>query len=144
MPIFVIPSGIIVFLQPCINLFVDVSIIALQLLRESYVVLLLSTVIDVRPSQPRKGWSLIDVTLYGMLIYIKPQPLKAPSPIVVTPLGIVIDVRLEQLKKAPVPIDVTLSGMFIDVIPEQNINAVLPMSATSPSNLIVPTPLLNV
>ena len=34
-PIDVTLSGIIVFLQPLISLFVDVSIIALQLLRES-------------------------------------------------------------------------------------------------------------
>ena len=39
----------VVFLQPTINLFVDVSIIALQLLRESYVPLFLSTTKEVSP-----------------------------------------------------------------------------------------------
>ena len=41
--------GMVVFLQPTIKLFVDVSIIALQLLRESYVPLFLSTTKEVSP-----------------------------------------------------------------------------------------------
>ena len=51
-PMDVTPSGIIVFMQPLINVFVAVSIMALQLFLESYVVLLLSTIMDVRPLQP--------------------------------------------------------------------------------------------
>ena len=39
------------------------------------------------------------------------QPLKAYSPIDVTPSGIVILVRLEQSENAEEPIDVTLSGI---------------------------------
>ena len=35
LPMLVTPSGIVVFLQPAISVFVAVSIIALQLLRES-------------------------------------------------------------------------------------------------------------
>ena len=49
MPVTVL--GITVFLQPVINVFVDVSIIALQLFRESYTVFPDSTTIDVKPLQ---------------------------------------------------------------------------------------------
>jgi len=54
-PMEVTELGMIVLLQPTINLFVDVSIIALQLLRESYVPLFLSTVTEVSPEQPEKA-----------------------------------------------------------------------------------------
>ena len=47
--------GMVVFLQPTINLFVDVSIIALQLSRESYVPLFLSTTTEVSPEQLAKA-----------------------------------------------------------------------------------------
>ena len=55
-PIDVTELGMIVLLQPTINLFVDVSIIALQLLRESYVPLFLSTVTEVSPEQLAKAY----------------------------------------------------------------------------------------
>ena len=42
-------SGIIVFLHPTMSVFVDVSIMALQLLRESYTLLPLATFISARP-----------------------------------------------------------------------------------------------
>ena len=51
-PMIVTVLGIIVFWQPVINLLVDVSIMALQLLRESNFVFPLSTTIEVRPLQP--------------------------------------------------------------------------------------------
>ena len=51
-PIEVTELGMVVFLQPTINVFVDVSIMALQLLRELYVPLLLSTVTEGSPEQP--------------------------------------------------------------------------------------------
>ena len=41
------------------------------------------------------------------------QPLKADSPILVTPSGIFILVKLEQSLKADSPILVTLSGIFM-------------------------------
>ena len=44
--------GMVVFMQPEINVFEDVSIIALQLLRESYIVFPLSTFTDVKLEQP--------------------------------------------------------------------------------------------
>ena len=51
-PIFFVSFGIIVFLQPTINLFVFFSIIALQSFRESNVVLLLSTLIEAKLIHP--------------------------------------------------------------------------------------------
>ena len=76
--ILVILFGITVVLHPCINVLVAVSIIALQLLRLSYMVLPLSTTIDVIPSQPEN----------------------TSLPIVVALLGITINVRVIQLQKA--------------------------------------------
>ena len=51
-PIEMTEFGMDVFLHPNINLFDAISIIALQLSRESYTVLLLSTTIDSMPVQP--------------------------------------------------------------------------------------------
>ena len=47
--------GMVVFLQPCIKVLLAVSIIALQLSRESYFVLPLSTLMEVRPIQLTKA-----------------------------------------------------------------------------------------
>ena len=65
--------GMIVFLHPTIKLFVAVSIIALQFSRESYFVLLLSTVTDVRPEQSLNGLIPIFVTLLGMVTEVRPE-----------------------------------------------------------------------
>jgi len=62
-PMDVTVLGMIVLLQPTINLFVDVSIIALQLSRESYAPLFLLTVTEFSPEQPLKALSGIIVTL---------------------------------------------------------------------------------
>ena len=70
--------GIKVFIHPTTNVFDDFSIIALQLLRESYFVFPLFTVMEVRLLQSRK----------------------ARSPILVTLLGIVMEDRLLQPRKA--------------------------------------------
>ncbi len=51
-PMLVTPTGMAVDLHPNINVLVDVSMIALQLLRESNTGLLPSTTIEVRPLQP--------------------------------------------------------------------------------------------
>ena len=59
-------------MQPEINVFEDVSIIALQLLRESYIVLPLSTFIDVKLEQPAKAQSPMLVTLLGMVTEVRP------------------------------------------------------------------------
>ena len=51
-PMEVTELGMVVFLQPTTNVFVDVSIIALQLSRESYMTLFLSTTTEVSLEQP--------------------------------------------------------------------------------------------
>ena len=112
--------GIIVFEHPFIKVLVAVSIMALQLSRESYFGLPLSTLIDVKPLQPKKALSPMDVTLLGMVRDVRPlQPEKACSPIDVTLPGMVRDVRPLQPEKACSPIDVTPPGMASDVRPLQ-------------------------
>ena len=97
-PIDVTELGIIVFLHPKISVFVAVSIIALQLSRESYLLLPLSTVIDVKLGQATKN----------------------ALPIEVTELEIAIEVKLEQPRNARLPIEVTELGIFIEVKPWQS------------------------
>ena len=77
-PMLVTLLGMIVFLQPDISVLDEVSMIALQLLRESYFLLPDSTLIEVRPEQPAN----------------------ASHPMLATRLGIVMEVRLEQPKNA--------------------------------------------
>ena len=68
--------------------------IALHLLRESYLGLVSSTLIDVSPLQPEKALLSIDVTLLGMVSDVRPlQPEKAELTMNVTLLGMVTDVR---------------------------------------------------
>ena len=75
LPIEVTELGIIVLLQPAIKEFVDVSIIALQLLRESYFVFPFATLMLVRPLQPQKALLPIEVTELGMVMLVRPlQP----------------------------------------------------------------------
>ena len=71
-PILVTSLGIMVFLHPVINLLDDVSIITLQLLRESYILFPDSTLIDVRPLQLEKALSPMLVTLLGMVTAVRP------------------------------------------------------------------------
>ena len=71
-PIEVTDLGIIVFLHPLINVFVAVSIMALQFSRESYTELALSTFILVKPLQPPNAPSPIEVTELGMVTLVKP------------------------------------------------------------------------
>ena len=54
-PMEVTELGMMVFLHPTTNLLVYVSIIALQLSRESYLLLSLSTTTEVSPEQPPKA-----------------------------------------------------------------------------------------
>ena len=63
--------GIIVDLQPAIRVLDEVSIIALQLSRESYVVFSPSTMIEVKLKQLEKAASPMLVTLLGMVTEIK-------------------------------------------------------------------------
>ena len=88
-PIEVTLSGIIVEAQPKINLLVEVSIIALQLFLESYIVFPSSTLIVVKDVQPEKALFPIEVTLSGITIEHKDvQPQKAAQLILVTLSGI--------------------------------------------------------
>ena len=65
----------VVFLHPTISVLVAVSIIALQLLRLSYTVLPLETVIEVSPLQPENAPYPIVVTVFGMVTEVSPlQP----------------------------------------------------------------------
>ena len=92
-PMLVTLLGIVVVLQPAIRVFVDDSIIALQLFLESYLGLPSSTFNDVRPLQFRKADSPMLVTLLGMVTDVRPvQPSKAKTPMLVTLLPMVTDV----------------------------------------------------
>ena len=67
--------GIMVFLHPVTNVLDDVSMIALQLSRESYLVFPLSTTMEVKLEQSWNAFPSIDITLLGMSIEIRPlQP----------------------------------------------------------------------
>ena len=67
-PISVTLSGMIVCEQPCINVLVVVSIIALQLSRLSYLGLPSATMILFNALQPTKALSPISVTFAGIII----------------------------------------------------------------------------
>ena len=70
--------GIMVFLQPAINVLLDVLIMALQLLRESYAGFPLSTVTLVKPLQPRNAEDPMEVTELGIVTLVRPlQPSNA-------------------------------------------------------------------
>ena len=90
--------GMIVFWQPAINVFVVVSIIALQLLRLSYFVFPFSTTMEVTLLQPEKAYCPMLVTLLGMVMEVKLlQYKKAAYPMLVMLLGMVMEVKLVQL-----------------------------------------------
>ena len=74
-PMLITLFGITVFSHPAISVFVAVSMIALQLLRESYAMLPLSTLMAVRPLQPEKGLRPMLVTLFGIVTEVRPQQL---------------------------------------------------------------------
>ena len=95
-PMEVTDLGMVVFLQPAINVLVAVSIMALQLLRESYFGLSLTTEMEVRLEQSENAPSPMFVTELGMLMVVRPeQPSNASSPMTVTELGMLMLVRLE-------------------------------------------------
>ena len=95
-PIFSIPWGIFVFLQPEIKVLVFVSIIALQLLWESYVLLLELTFISFNLEQFKKELESISLTELGMIIDVILVPLNAKKPICSKPsLRVTFD-KLEQ------------------------------------------------
>ena len=71
-PIEVTDLGMIVLLHPLINVFVAVSIMALQFSRESYTELPLSTFMLVKPLQLPNALLPIEVTELGMVMLVKP------------------------------------------------------------------------
>ena len=93
--------GMVVFLQPAIRVLLAVSIIALQLLRESYFLFPLSTDIEVRLLHSLNAYLPMLVTLLGMVTEVRPEQLwNALSPMLVTLLGISMEVSLEQPENA--------------------------------------------
>ena len=141
--------SMVVFLQPEINLILEIYIIALTSLPLLsllvYVVLAGSTVIVAKLEQLANGLLPILVTLLGMAILVKPlQPRKAPSPIVVTLLGIVILVKYRQHQNALVPIVVNPFGSVMFVSPKQPENAELAIVVTVFGIVVFLQPEINV
>lgn len=98
LPMHVTLSGMVDFLHPIKSVLVLVSMIALQLSRESYLGLPGITTIDSRPLHPSKAELLMLITLSGMVIDIKAlQPVKAELSMLVTLSVMVIEVRLLHL-----------------------------------------------
>ena len=60
-----------------------------------------------------------------IITFVNPELENAPTPILVTELGIVIDVNKVQLLNAPTPILVTEFGIVIDVNEVQLLNKLL-------------------
>lgn len=106
--------GMVVFWQPVMSVLEAVSMMALQLLRESYFVLPLATTMLVNPLQPSKADLPIEVTELGMVILDRLlQSSNADSPIEVTELGILMLVRLLQSSNADPPKEVTELGILM-------------------------------
>ena len=129
LPILVTVLGIIVLLQPRISVFVAVSMMALQLSRESYLVFSTETLIEDNPVQPLKALAFMAVTLEGMFTEVRPmQPWNALSPILVTPEGMSIEVRPKQPLNILLPMLVNPVGIVVR--PVQPWNALYPMLVT--------------
>ena len=117
-PMLVTLLGIIVFLHPIINSLLEVSIIALQLLRESYLLLPFSTTKEVRSEQPENAFCPMLVTLLGMVTEVRPpHPRNALLPMLVTPLPIITSL-IEVFPRNQVP-PISLQCNMTEVSPEQ-------------------------
>ena len=115
-----IPSGRTVDRHFAIKRLVEVSIIALQLSRESYTGLSGLTTIDSNEEQPLNAAYPIEVTPSGMTMDSKDsQNMNVLSPIEVTPSGMTMNSKEEQPQNASSPIEVTPSGIII--LPEASI-----------------------
>ena len=115
-PIDVTELGIVEFMQPAISVLVSVSMMALQLLRESYFVFPLSTTIDVNPVHSIKALSPIEVTKLGIETAVKQLSCQnANSSIAVTEDGMVISCNLGHNENEYPAIVVNELGRFIDV-----------------------------
>ena len=90
-PMEVTELGMVVFLQPVTKMLVSVSMIALQLSRESYLELPASTTMLASSSQPLNALLLIEVIVLGIVTEVKTLlEANAQSPIDVTVWGIVV------------------------------------------------------
>ena len=111
-------EGMVVVLQPATRVLLAVSIIALQLSRESYFVLPASTLMLVKPVQRSNAYLPKLVTDEGMLTLVRPvQSLNAPCPMLVTDEGMVMLVKPVQRENAEPPMLVTDEGMVMLVRP---------------------------
>lgn len=133
--------GMTEFLQPSRNLSDAVSMMPLQLSRESYFGLSPATEIQDRSIQPTKEEYWILVTLLGMWMLVRPlQTLKAYSTMDVTPSGMTVlehprrSVLLDVLMRAlqlPRESYVLLPSSTVMLFKEpQSKNASLPMLVT--------------
>lgn len=116
LPISVTEVGIMVPLHPINRVFDVVSIMALQLSRESKIGFPSSTDNEVRFMHPEKTYFPMVFTELGIVTDLKPiQSQKALSFIVITLLGIVITDKLEQPQNIFLPIVITELGIGIEV-----------------------------
>jgi len=130
-PMLVTLEGIIVFLHPATNVLVAVSMMALQLFRESYTLFAASTWMAVKLLQPQNAASPMLVTLEGMVMEVRPlQSWKALFPMLVTDFGMLMEVKPLQPQKAKFPMHVTELGMMMAVKLLQPSNAPSPMLVT--------------
>ena len=130
-PIVVTPIGIWLFVHPSIKVFEDVSMIALQLLRESYTLFSLSTIIEVKLLHPSNTPTPMVFTLLGMNTLANPKQLpKEWAPIELIPSERVTFFNSKQSQKAKSPIFETLKGILTESNPVHPKNAPFPMLIT--------------
>ena len=90
-------EGMVVVLQPATRVLLAVSIMALQLWRESYFLLPASTLMLDKPVQLENAFPSMLVTDEGMVMLVKPvQPQNASPPMLVTDEGMVMLVKPVQ------------------------------------------------
>lgn len=129
--IFVTELGMMVFLQPVISLFVAVSMIALQLSLESYLLLFGATARLASFEHPEKIPLPMVVTECGIMTEVSPEHSeKALSPIAVMELGIVMDSSPEHPEKTDLSIAVTSFGIVMDFRLKQRKKAFSPIAVT--------------
>ena len=127
----VMPLGSTVFLQPITKVLVLVSMTALQLSLELYLMFPSSTVIFSRLGQKAYGLGPMELTLFGMNTVVNPSHLpKASFLMVVTEPGISKEVSLLQLKNANSPMVLTELPIDKDVKLVQSWKALFPIVVT--------------
>jgi Na+-translocating ferredoxin:NAD+ oxidoreductase RnfD subunit len=93
---------------------VSLSLLYKTPLSEAYLLLPELTYIATRLLQPLKAPFPMLITLLGMVMLVRlVQPEKAPCPMLITLSGMVMLARLVQPEKAPYPMLVTLSGTVL-------------------------------